>query len=149
MRGDGWRAGSTSSRFRQGYLAADDVKSVRVRIEDDVAFITIKSASPGMVRAEFQYGIPAADAMILLDRFCQRPLIEKIRHFVTHADREWSVDEFFGDNAGLLIAEVELPHPDAPLVLPDWVGEEVTDDRRYYNANLSSCPYNVWRGGAR
>lgn len=140
-----WRAGAERTLFRQGYLNTDRERTVRVRLAGDAAWLTIKGVTEGVSRREFEYAVPPADAEILLDELCLRPLIEKYRYRVQHAGLTWEVDEFLGDNAGLIIAEVELDHPDQAIELPSWVGKEVSDDARYFNANLIAHPYCRWR----
>ena len=131
-------------RYRQGYLSSDPARIVRVRIAGDQGFLTIKGLTTGIERAEFEYAIPLADAAFMLDQLCTRPLVEKVRHRIDYAGRTWEVDEFEGDNAGLVVAEVELPAPDAPVQLPPWVGREVSDDPRYFNSNLAAHPFREW-----
>ena len=143
--GNGWRTGATSKRVRQGYLSVDPLRIVRVRTSGNEAYLTIKGEQHGMARTEFEYVIPLADAEHMLDRLCAKPLIEKIRYLVPHNGLTWEVDEFFGDNAGLIVAEIELADANQVITLPDWVGQEVTQDDRYYNAQLVQQPYNVWR----
>lgn len=139
--GDGWRAGDPpGERIRQGYLASDPERSVRVRLSADAARLTVKGASRGAVRAEFEYPIPLEDAREMLDTLCSTPQIEKTRHRVEHAGHVWEVDCFHGANDGLVVAEIELPSEDAPFERPPWVGEEVTGDPRYLNANLVRHP---------
>ena len=142
VRGDGWRTGPGTACC-QGYLNRDKQRTVRVRILGDAAFLTIKGPSVDAVRPEFEYPIPVADARELL-ALCERPLIEKRRHCVEHGGLTWEVDEFLDENAGLVVAEVELPAPDHPVTLPDWVGDEVTRDHRYSNSSLSCHPYATW-----
>ena len=136
--GEGWRAAAAGSRvLRQGYLALTERMALRVRILDDAeALLTIKSAEPGTTRAEFEYPIPLADARDLL-KLHVGLVIEKRRHIVPLDGLTWEVDVFEGAHAGLVIAEVELPAADAPFARPDWLGREVTEDRRYYNASLA------------
>jgi adenylate cyclase len=143
---DGWRRPGGGVRYRQGYLSTDPGRSVRVRSGAGRAFITIKGLTMNRTRPEYEYPIPLNDAEELLDRLCLKPLIEKTRHIVEHAGLRWEVDEFEGVNAGLVIAEVELAAADQRIQLPDWVGEEVTDDPRYYNASLIEHPYSTWGG---
>ena len=142
--GDAWRAGAARSRLRQGYLCAEKGKSVRVRLEDGRATVTIKGPARGAARAEYEYPIPAKDARELLSRLCERPLIEKTRSRVRHAGLVWEVDEFGGDNRGLVVAEVELRRAGQKVALPPWVGKEVTNDPRYLNSNLFRKPYRRW-----
>jgi adenylate cyclase len=142
VQGDGWRT-SAGVLYRQGYLNRDKNRTVRVRIAGDAAFITIKGVSVGATRAEFEYAIPLADAQGLLD-LCDGPLVEKTRHLISVGDTLWEVDEFAGDNAGLVVAEVELTAEDQPFARPDWLGAEVTHDARYFNSNLASYPFLRW-----
>ncbi len=142
--GDGWRAAGDGIRYRQGYLAVQDGVSVRVRTSEDDAWLTIKGETSGASRAEFEYPIPQAHARELLDTLCILPIIDKTRYCIEHCGRTWEVDEFAGANAGLVIAEVELDTEDQEIDLPDWVGEEVTGDPRYYNASLARNPYTTW-----
>jgi adenylate cyclase len=114
-----------------------------VRVAGRNAFLTLKGASQGPVRTEFEYPIPVADAEVLL-QMCAGPLIEKVRYEVQHGGLCWEVDEFCGENHGLVIAEVELTAPDQPFDRPPWVGEEVTDDPRYFNSQLAIHPYITW-----
>jgi adenylate cyclase len=116
---------------------------VRVRRAGDHAFLTIKGESVALVRPEFEYEIPVADAEPLL-AMCERPLIDKHRHVVFHEGHTWEVDEFLGANAGLLVAEIELERAEEEFARPAWVGDEVTDDRRYLNANLVEHPFTQW-----
>lgn len=141
---DSWRAGASGIRFRQGYLSTDPQRTVRVRLEGDRGMLTIKGLSRGLSRAEFEYPIPAAEAATLLDTLCLRPLIEKTRYRVEHGGHLWEIDEFSGDNAGLVLAEVELSSEDEQVELPPWAGPEVSTDPRYYNANLVRHPFRSW-----
>jgi len=143
--GDAWRGAATRRvPMRQGYLTRDGRCSIRVRVTADEARLNLKSAVIGRVRQEFDWPIAAAEAAAILDELCLRPLIEKVRHFVPHAGRTWEVDEFEGDNAGLVVAELELEHPEASFEAPSWLGREVTDERRYYNQALVERPYKSW-----
>ncbi len=144
VKGDGWRDPTNATRYRQGYLSTDKARTVRVRTAGDKAYLTIKGATEGVSRAEFEYPIPLDDANQLLG-LCHRPLIEKDRYLIPYGDHEWEVDEFFGDNEGLVVAEVELESEDQPFERPDWVGPEVSDDPRYFNASLVAHPYREWR----
>ena len=116
----------------------------RVRIDGDSAFLTIKGLQVGLTRAEYEYPIPLDDARQLLDSLCDRPLIEKRRYVIDYHGRKWEVDEFMGDNAGLVVAEVELENENDELATPPWVGDEVTHDPRYLNVNLSTRPFTTW-----
>lgn len=140
-----WKALATQSvPMRQGYLNAEIGCSVRVRIADQAAWLNIKSATIGAQRLEFEYPIPLADAHRMLDTLTCKPLIEKTRHFVEIGRHTWEIDVFEGDNAGLIVAEIELDDAAESFEKPDWVGEEVTHDPRYYNTCLSSHPYKDW-----
>ncbi len=144
VRDDSWREQVYQSRsLRQGYMVSDQVRSVRVRISGDQAHLNIKSGTLGVSRAEYEYPIPLADARELLANLCGQ-LLEKTRHWVRHGAHVWEVDVFEGDNAGLVVAEVELQDPDEPLELPPWAGDDVSLDRRYYNACLVDHPYKDW-----
>lgn len=146
VKGDEWRPLSTGAlTMRQGYLSDGFSSSVRVRIEDERAFINIKSSVDGIHRHEFQYEIPVSDAVDLLDHVALRPLIEKTRHEVPLGKHLWEIDVFEGENSGLIVAEVELAHADEPFERPSWVGEEVSDDLRYYNVSLRKNPYKNWK----
>lgn len=146
VRGEAWRQG-TGERMVQGYLSRDKARTVRVRVAGEAAFLTIKGVSVGATRAEFEYPIPVADALALL-ALCDGPLIDKVRYRVPSGEVVWEVDVFSGDNAGLVVAEVELPHEDAAFDRPEWLGEEVTHDARYFNSNLAATPYSRWCGTA-
>lgn len=140
-----WRAAvSRSSELRQGYLSRGKDSAIRVRITGDRAELNIKSTRDGIHRLEFEYPVPKADAETMLDRIALPSVIEKTRHIVEHAGHTWEIDEFFGDNAGLVVAEIELSDADEDFERPDWLGEEVSTDERYYNSNLSEHPYGRW-----
>jgi CYTH domain-containing protein len=113
-------------------------------VVDQTGLLTVKGITVGATRAEFEYEIPVADARVLLDELCERPLIEKTRHLVVIGARTWEIDEFSGANAGLVVAEIELDEPDEPIDFPAWVGPEVTDDPRYFNSNLIAHPFAEW-----
>ena len=136
VRSDGWRGLGRARRVRQGYLCRDPDRVVRVRVDDDGAWLTIKARPNGAARAEFEYAISRADADHLLAHLCLPPVIEKIRHEITIAGLTWEVDEFHCPNGGLVLAEIELPRADLPVTLPDWVGAEVTGQPEYYNQNM-------------
>ncbi len=140
--GDSWRA-APAVFFSQGYLSRDKARTVRVRIAGEQAFLTIKGVSVGASRAEFEYPIPLWDARELL-ALCEQPLIEKNRRQILYQGFVWEVDEFLGENLGLVVAEIELPSEDTDFARPDWVGEEVTADERYFNSNLSRTPFTRW-----
>jgi adenylate cyclase len=149
VNGNSWRRGATGQRIRQGYICSFPDRAVRVRIDGDRAFLTIKAAQNGASRYEYEYEIPMRDATEMLERLCERPLIEKMRHHLTVDGREWVVDEFEGENAGLMVAEVELEKEGQAIALPDWAGAEVTDEPRYLNVNLVRHPYRLWSSDER
>jgi CYTH domain-containing protein len=144
VRGNSWKNDVTGALYRQGYLLAGQECTVRVRVVGETGYLTIKGPSRGISRAEFEYPIPVADAAALLDTLCLKPLIEKYRYRVEHAGLVWEVDEFLGENRGLILAEVELADEHQPISRPDWVGEEVSHDPRYFNANLVRHPFAEW-----
>lgn len=142
---DDWRDHVTrSNRIRQGYLGKIDRASVRIRQQGEKANINIKSATLGMRRMEYEYEIPLDEALEMLDELCARPQIDKTRYYVEHQGHTWEIDEFYGDNQGLLVAEVELDSEDESFEKPGWLGEEVTSDPRYYNVNLVKHPFCDW-----
>lgn len=144
VEGDAWRVGASPSRIVQGFLSRDPERIVRVRLRDGEAFLTIKGKGSGLARVEVEVAIPAEEARQLLP-LCLPPLIEKTRHLVTWAGHLWEIDEFFGDNAGLVVAEVELAAEDEIFERPPWLGREVSEDFRYSNAALSERPWRDWR----
>lgn len=144
--GDAWREPG-GTRICQGYLNRDRERTVRVRIAGEQAFLTVKGATQGLTRAEFEYEIPVADAEQLL-AMCDGPTIDKIRRRVPHGAHVWEVDEFQGQNAGLVVAEIELASQDEAFAKPLWVGREVSDDARYFNSQLASNPFCTWRDQA-
>jgi len=154
--GDGWReAAHDVVPMAQGYLndigamdRGEQKASVRIRIQGDAAFLNLKSRELGRTRQEFDYPIPVADARALL-ALCVGGVIEKRRHLVRHGDHLWEVDEFLGDNTGLVVAEVELGDANEDFVKPAWAGKEVTDAARYYNLALASHPFSAWAGRER
>ena len=143
VRDRGFLDGSPGVAYRQGYLSTDPDRTVRIRRAGPDAYVTVKGRSRGATRAEFEYEIPAADADEML-ALCIPPVIEKVRHRIEHAGRTFEVDVFGGVNEGLVVAEVELPSEDALVDLPGWIGDEVTDDPRYFNANLIAHPFKDW-----
>ena len=146
LRDERWRDQvERSLRMRQGYLVSDATRSVRVRVAGDQGYLNIKSGTLGIARREYEYRIPLAEAEELLNTLCEKPLLEKTRHFIHYGDHLWEVDEFSGDNAGLIVAEVELGAVDEAFARPDWIGEEVSHDLRYYNSQLVRHPYKDWR----
>jgi adenylate cyclase len=137
-----WR-NQTATNYRQGYLSTVKERTVRVRTIEDKGYLTIKGISIGASRLEFEYQIPGQDADALLD-ICEKPIIEKSRYKVEHGGFVWEVDEFSGENLGLIVAELELESEDQYFPKPDWIGEEVTGDPRYFNSNLIKNPYSKW-----
>lgn len=149
--GDAWRRlASRSERMAQAYLAGPPASlcSVRVRIADGAARLNIKSATPGIERDEYEYEIPLADAERMLKTLAGQR-VEKIRHHVRMDGHLFEVDEFLGDNAGLIVAEIELAHADSAFPHPAWLGREVSDAVRYYNLNLATHPYSRWSAEER
>ena len=136
---------SHSVSMRQGYLTSNSNSSIRVRISNEKSWLNIKSATIGNQRYEYEYEIPLHDANEIIDTLCRKPLIEKTRHFVPHDNHTWEIDEFSGENQGLIVAEIELFKQNEEFTMPDWIGKEVTDDLRYYNNNLSRQPYHTWK----
>jgi len=138
-----WR-NEKGTKYRQGYLNSTKERTVRVRIIDDKGYLTVKGISRGAVRVEYEYEIPGAEAKAMLNDLCEKPLIEKMRYKIEFKGLVWEVDEFFGENQGLIVAEVELESEDQTFTKPEWVGEEVTSDPKYFNANLIHHPYSRW-----
>ncbi len=144
VEGEAWRHGAEGKRYRQGYLSTDKVRTVRVRTIGDAGFLTIKGATRGFSRLEFEYSIPGEDAESMLKTLCFEPIIDKTRYRVRVGEHVWEVDEFHGVNAGLILAEIELGSEDEAFERPDWLGAEVSDDARYFNSNLVEHPYSTW-----
>jgi adenylate cyclase len=143
VHGDSWRSGLRGSRYIQGYLSRDPQRVVRIRQTETSAFITIKGAAQGVIRPEFEYPIPLADAADLM-KLCLRPFIEKIRYSIAYHGKRWEVDEYGDENRGLILAEIELTREDERLDLPPWIGKEVSGDVRYFNSNLVEHPFSQW-----
>lgn len=144
VRGDAWRAGASGTSYRQGFLSTEPERTVRVRVAGSRGLLTIKGKSVGARRVEHEYEIPLTDAEHMLDTLCKRPLVEKVRHTLVLGDHTWEIDVFEGENAGLVVAEIELQTEDEEFERPDWLGAEVTDDPRYFNSNLVQSPYTTW-----
>ena len=141
---DHWKTlADSTSLFKQAYLNSTPERTVRVRITDKQAYITIKSINAGIRRQEFEYAIPVEDAEQLL-LLCETPPLEKIRHTIRHGHHLWEVDEFLGINQGLVLAEIELLSEDEQFSMPSWLGMEVSADPRYFNSYLSNHPYTSW-----
>jgi len=145
---DDWRnLAHQKTHFAQGYLTplTSAVKSsVRIRIEGEQANFNIKSLEIGLSRDEYEYPIELDDAKKMLATLAVGPVVEKYRYLVDYAGCTWEIDEFLGENAGLIVAEVEMQSEDQQLQLPSWAGREVTEERRFYNISLSERPYSAW-----
>ena len=156
VRDNSYRTLAEGKLYRQGYIPTVNGMTVRVRIAGDQAFLTFKDHAVGLSRHEFEYPIPMDDALQLLDLMCSKPQIEKVRYVIpagmgTNADGStveglhWEVDEFKGDNEGLVVAEIEVPEESCSFPIPEWIGAEVTGDHRYYNSALCKNPYKEWK----
>lgn len=144
LTGNAWKKLARGTFYRQGYLSSQKNRTVRVRTIGETAFLTIKGKSVGVTRTEYEYEIPVEDANVLLDQLCEKPIIEKNRYKIEFAGFTWEVDEFLGVNAGLLVAEIELESEEQQFEKPEWVGEEVSGDSRYFNSSLIKHPYSSW-----
>lgn len=140
-----WKEQTEGILYRQGYLNSLKERTVRIRTINEKAFITIKGITVGVSRLEFEYEIPFADAKQMLDELVEKPIIEKYRYKLKQRDLMWEIDEFLGENEGLIVAEVELKDAQQTFVKPAWLGEEVSSDPRYFNSNLVLNPYKNWR----
>lgn len=140
-----YRNGASCKTYRQGYIVTGPHCTVRIRTDGQKGYLTLKGPSHGAVRTEYEYEIPLSDAEDMLEGMCEKPLIEKTRYTVVYEGMTWEVDEFFGENQGLCIAEIELEQEDQRFALPPWVGREVTGDPRYYNSHLVKSPYRAWK----
>ena len=132
-----------SFTIKQAYLSRDPEKTIRVRVAGEKGFITIKGPTKGISRKEFEYEIPGSDAEELISDFTKN-VIEKIRHHVLYKNKLWEVDEFKGDNEGLIVAEIELDDENEKIALPEWIDKEISSDRRYANSNLIAQPFKTW-----
>ena len=144
VKDNSWRALAPGTEYRQGYLNSAKERIVRVRTIDDKGYLTIKGITLGATRVEYEYEIPVAEAEAMLDELCEKPLIEKNRYKIDYEKLIWEVDEFFGQNQGLIVAEVELESEDQDYEKPGWIGDEVTGDPKYFNSNLIINPYLKW-----
>ncbi len=140
-----WTPRGRGVLIRQGFLSTRKGRVVRVRLAGGMATLTIKGLTSGVTRAEFEYAIPGKDARILLDTLCEKPLVVKRRHRERHAGHTWEIDVFAGENAGLVVAEIELESEKEAFARPSWLGAEVSHDPRYANASLVARPYRTWR----
>ncbi|EKF73900.1 hypothetical protein A11A3_11102 [Alcanivorax hongdengensis A-11-3] len=136
--------GLDGQRLTQGYLSHDKHATVRVRIAGDRAWLTLKGKTEGHSRLEFEYPVPVSDARQMLEALCRQGVIDKTRYRLPQGELCWEIDVFHGDNAGLVVAEIELPDEDTDFARPTWLGEEVSHDPRYFNSALSSHPYRHW-----
>jgi len=149
VRSDAWRAEVQRRRLlRQAYLANTERCSIRVRVAPEEAWLSVKAMTTHIARAEYEVPIAIADATEMLQQLREGAIVEKWRHIVPHAGHEWEIDEFLGDNAGLVIAEIELESEDEAFARPEWLGEEVTHDPRYYNFRLAMHPFVGWAAAA-
>ncbi len=144
VKGDAWRT-DNGTLIRQGYLHNEIEGTVRVRTKGERAYLTIKGGTTGITRLEFEYEIPLEEANQILEELCHKPLIEKIRHEINLGEFKWEIDEFLEENAGLVVAEIELEDENQEFPRPDWLGIEVSNDFRYQNANLVNNPYSKWK----
>ncbi len=142
--GDQWRTLAQPQLYCQGYIPTQGKQTIRIRRVGERGYLTIKGPSTGLTRSEFEYEIPAGEAQTMLDSLCQPPVIQKYRYRIAIKELVWEVDEFLRENAGLIVAEVEVPREDYPVPIPDWIGAEVSGDARYYNSNLAQHPYSEW-----
>ncbi len=142
--GNAWRSRATGTRYRQGFLSTEPERTVRVRAAGARGWLTIKGKTMGARRIEHEYEIPLRDAEDMLESLCKRPLIEKVRYTIVVGGHKWEIDVFEGDNEGLIVAEIELQSEDEAFERPEWLGDEVTHDARYFNANLVQNPFRTW-----
>jgi len=145
VKNNGWQKEVKGVKYQQGYLSTDSSRTVRVRLEGKLGKLTIKGKKTGIAGDEFEYDIPANDAKYLLVHLCKKPTINKTRYRVPFENLIWEVDVFEGENKGLVIAEVELKSADQKFKPPSWIGKEVTQDRRFRNANLVANPFSKWK----
>jgi adenylate cyclase len=145
VKGDAWRSLAKGTMYRQGYLNSAKERTVRIRTVGDRAFLTVKGITVGATRSEYEYEISFDDCNAMLDTLAEKPLIEKKRYTIPAGGVIWEIDEFFGDNAGLIVAEVELQSEDQHFDKPAWVGADVTGDPRYFNSNLIKSPFTRWK----
>jgi len=148
LKNDGWKAtASEGIRYRQAYINTSKGSTVRIRIAGDKGYVTLKGSRggvKGISRSEFEYEVPLADAEAMMDELVDSAIIDKHRYFVEYEGKTWEIDVFAGDNEGLEVAEVELNSEDEEFAIPSWVGECVSEDRRYGNGNLAKMPFKGW-----
>lgn len=143
-----WRATVTRSvEIVQGYIAESDTASVRVRVADQNGSLNLKGLTLGITRKEYEYDLPVAEAREILAELCAARVITKTRHHAEHEGHNWEIDEFAGRNTGLVVAEIELSSENEVFARPEWLGEEVSGDPRYYNLRLVEQPYGTWQDG--
>lgn len=143
--GDKWRELAKGTHYRQGYLNSIKERTVRIRTINDKAYLTVKGPTVGVTRMEFEYEIPYNDCIEMLDNLAEKPIIEKTRYKIKADNLVWEIDEFFGVNDGLIVAEVELQSEEQKFEKPEWIGEEISGDPRYFNSNLVNNPYTTWK----
>jgi CYTH domain-containing protein len=144
VKNEDWKKLAEGVYYKQGYLSTVKERTVRVRTIGEKGFLTIKGVTVGVTRSEFEYAIPADEANQMLDNLCEKPIIEKLRAKIAYKGLTWEIDEFHGENEGLVVAEVEIQDENQQIELPEWVGEEVSGDPRYFNSNLIKHPYTKW-----
>lgn len=144
VKGEAWRELAKGTHYRQGYLNSAKERTVRIRTIDDKAFMTVKGPTVGVTRMEFEYEIPHADCVTMLENLAEKPIIEKKRYKIAQGEFVWEIDEFLGVNEGLIVAEIELPSEDTVFEKPEWIGDEVSGDPRYFNSNLVKTPFTTW-----
>lgn len=137
--------GLKGRQIEQGYMAINDKVAIRIRINQDEAFITIKEASAGMSRLEFDYVVPVIEAREMMENFSMPPVIRKVRYEIMVGQHLWEIDQFYDENEGLLLAEIELQHEEEYFELPPWIGDEVTKNKKYYNSELVISPFKSWQ----
>lgn len=144
LRSEEYKKLGEGKKFIQGYLSSNKERVVRVRVKNDKGYLTIKGPNSGSSRMEFEYEIPCEEAQYMLRNLCEKSIIEKIRYNVEYEGHIWEVDCFLGENEGLEIAEIELSSEEETFSIPEWIGEEVTEDKRYYNSYIAKNPYKLW-----
>ncbi|OGV46014.1 MAG: adenylate cyclase [Lentisphaerae bacterium GWF2_44_16] len=144
LKDDSWRNSATGHLCSQGYISTDKNCVVRIRVSKGKGYITIKGKLENISRPEYEYEIPLKDAQGFLEKFCGKTLIEKTRYALEYKGHLWEIDEFHGNNSGLILAEIELENEEEKFELPEWAGKDVTDDFRYYNSYLAEKPFTTW-----
>lgn len=144
VKNEDWKKLAEGIYYKQGYLSTVKERTVRVRTIGEKGYLTIKGLTVGVSRSEFEYQIPAEEANQMLDNLCEKPIIEKLRAKVPYKGLTWEIDEFHGENEGLVVAEVEIEDENQAIELPEWIGEEVSGDPRYFNSNLIKNPFTKW-----